>query len=265
MTSLRVLPLAALRTRAQDAAGDADATAWSGLVRALRRDPRAGARALARALERRRELVRREEARVAALYARCDALRAAGMRLVAGVDEVGMGPLAGPVVAAAVVLSPAPRLPGLDDSKRKDARERSLLDAAIRASAVAISIAAVEPDEIDRVNIYQAGLLAMRRAVHGLEIAPDHVLVDGRSIPGLAAAQTALANGDALEAPIAAASIVAKVHRDALMVALAERYPGYGFERHKGYTTADHVAALERLGPCPIHRRSFARVAERAG
>ncbi len=182
------------------------------------------------------------------------------MRLVAGVDEVGMGPLAGPVVAAAVVLPDRVDLPGLDDSKRLAPPVRERLARAIREQAVALWLATVSPAEIDRRNIYRAGLEAMRRAVEGLGRTPDHVLVDGREVPRLAVPQTRIVGGDRSDGSIAAASIVAKVHRDALMVRLERRYPGYGFARHKGYATREHLEALLRLGPCPAHRRSFAPV-----
>jgi ribonuclease HII len=184
-------------------------------------------------------------------------LWASGHRRIAGVDEVGRGPLAGPVVAAAVVLAPDAFLPGLDDSKRLAPRRREGLVAAIRAQAVAWCIAEVDVGEIDRVNIAQAAFLAMRRAIQGLGVAVDHVLVDGFRIPGYAGGQTAIVGGDHLSNSIAAASVLAKVHRDARMAAWDGVWPGYGFARHKGYGTPEHLAALERLGPCPLHRRSF--------
>jgi ribonuclease HII len=235
----------------------------------LARDPRRGARALVRALRKRREALFRETRRLEALLARTWALRAAGARAVAGVDEAGMGPLAGPVVAAAVVLPERPALSGLDDSKRLAPGTRARLAEAIRQQALAFSLAEVWPEEIDRINIYRAGLEAMRRGVAGLlaaapRIGVDHVLVDARTIPGLTLPQTSLVHGDALDASIAAASILAKTHRDALMEAQEALHPGYGFAAHKGYATAQHLAALRRLGPCPIHRRSFAPVAAAA-
>jgi ribonuclease HII len=183
-----------------------------------------------------------------------------GIKHVAGVDEVGMGPLAGPVVAAAVVFPPGTRLDGVADSKVLRAPVREQLAAEIRRRALAVGIAVVEPDEIDRVNIYRAGLCALRRAVEALSVLPGFVLVDGREIPDLAIPQSAYPKGDSFVCSIAAASIVAKVHRDAIMRDLDERYPGYGFARHMGYSTRAHFAAIRERGPSPIHRRSFAPV-----
>jgi ribonuclease HII len=171
-----------------------------------------------------------------------------------------MGPLAGPVVAAAVVLAPGTRLDGVADSKVLAAPVRERLAAEIRRRAVAVGLAIVEPEEIDRVNIYQAGLSACRRAVEALGLDPGFVLVDGREIPGLAMPQSAYPKGDGFVCSIAAASIVAKVHRDALMQELDGRYPGYGLGRHMGYSTRAHLAAIRSLGASPVHRRSFAPV-----
>jgi len=252
--------LAALRARLR--ACDGRPRALAQLARLLAADPRAGARALALEAARRLEEERRERRRVARLFARRRALAREGVRIVAGVDEAGMGPLAGPVVAAAVILPERVYFAGLDDSKRLLAPARERLAAAIRAEAVAFAVAEVWPEEIDRRNIYRAGLEAMRRAVTALSVEPQHVLVDARKIPDLAAPQTPIVNGDALDGSIAAASIVAKVHRDAIMVRLDAEFPGYGFSRHKGYATRSHLAALRRRGPTPVHRRSFAPVAQ---
>jgi ribonuclease HII len=175
-----------------------------------------------------------------------------------------MGPLAGPVVAVAVILPERVDLAGLKDSKQLAPRAREKLAARIREQALACSAGKVPPAEIDRLNIRRAGLEAMRRAVVGLGLAPDHVLVDAHTIPGVAVAQTAIVGGDACDGSIAAASIVAKVHRDAIMRHLDDRYPGYGFRQHMGYGTEQHLAALRRLGPSPVHRRSFAPVANAA-
>jgi ribonuclease HII len=182
------------------------------------------------------------------------------MRHVAGVDEVGMGPLAGPVVAAAVVFPPDFELDGICDSKVLRAPVRERLDVEIRRRAIAVGVAVVEPEEIDRINIYRAGLTACRRAVEALGVVPDFVLVDGREIPALPMPQSAYPKGDSFVCSIAAASIVAKVHRDAIMRELDGRYPGYGFARHMGYSTAAHFAAIRERGPSPVHRRSFAPV-----
>ena len=179
---------------------------------------------------------------------------------VAGVDEVGRGPLAGPVIAAAVILDRARPVEGLADSKKLTARQRVRLDVLIRDRALCVSLGRAEVDEIDRLNILQASLLAMQRAVSGLALAPDRVLVDGNRCPVLACHAEAIVGGDATVAEISAASIVAKVARDAEMVRFDAVYPGYGFERHKGYPTAVHMEALKRLGITPIHRQSFAPV-----
>ncbi len=179
---------------------------------------------------------------------------------VAGVDEVGRGALAGPVVAAAVILPPGPRLRGLADSKLLTPEAREYLYARIQARALAVGVASVEAATVDSANILQATLMAMARAVGALHPPPDLVLVDGSIAPPLALACRTIPKGDALVPAISAASIVAKVTRDRLMAGLAEQFPAYGFDRHKGYGTADHQAALRRHGPSPIHRRSFAPV-----
>ncbi len=235
------------------------------LARRLADDERAGARTLEAQAQRRLEAGRAERERLAGLLALRDRLVAGGARSVAGVDEVGVGPLAGPVVAAAVVLPERVTLRGLDDSKRIRPALRERLAGEIRAGAVGVGIGEVGVEEIDRQGIYRAALEAMRRAVADLErfVTVDHLLVDARRVPGVSAPQTAIVRGDQKDASIAAASIVAKVHRDALMMRLAERQPAYGFERHMGYGTEAHLAALERFGPCAAHRRSFAPV-ERA-
>ena len=188
------------------------------------------------------------------------ALWEAGLERIAGVDEVGMGPLAGPVVAAAVVLSPKVDLDGVRDSKLLSAKQRERLESAIRAAAIGIGIGVVEHDEVDALNVYQAGLVAMARAIASLPEPPQHLLVDARRVPGCEIRQTCVAGGDRTVYSLAVASIVAKVHRDRLMVEMEDRYPGYGFARHAGYATAVHLRALRELGPCPIHRRSFAPV-----
>ncbi len=187
-------------------------------------------------------------------------LFAAGAQRVAGVDEAGRGPLAGPVVVAAVILPPDFWLDGLNDSKqvREETRERLYVE--IRAQAVAMAVAIVPVDIIDTLNILQATYRGMRAALSALIPAPDIALIDGWALPDAPVAQRHLIGGDGRSASIAAASILAKVQRDHVMVALAARYPGYGFDKHKGYATAEHLQALRRLGPCPEHRRSFAPV-----
>jgi ribonuclease HII len=182
--------------------------------------------------------------------------------LLAGVDEVGRGPLAGPVVAAAVILDDLRPVKGLRDSKTLSAVTRERLDAEIRAKALCVSLAEASVEEIDRLNILQATLLAMQRAVEGLRLTPAHVLVDGNRLPRLKVPAEAVVKGDARVAAIAAASIVAKVHRDTLLDGLHERHPAYGFAGHKGYPTPEHLAALRAHGVCAAHRRSFAPVRE---
>lgn len=183
---------------------------------------------------------------------------------VAGVDEVGRGPLAGPVVAAAVIMAPRPLPRGLTDSKALAARERERLDARIRRSALAWCIAEASVAEIDRLNILQATLLAMRRAVAGLSPGPTAVWVDGNRAPGLDLPTRTVIGGDGQAPAISAASVIAKVARDAEMARLEARYPGYGLAVHKGYCTPAHREALSRLGPTPVHRYSFAPVARAA-
>lgn len=179
---------------------------------------------------------------------------------VAGVDEAGRGPLAGPVVAAAVILDPAVRIAGLDDSKRLSPRRRAELDLEIRERAAGYAVARADVDVIDAVNILQATMQAMREAVARLDPAPDLVLVDGNRCPDVPCPVRAVVGGDATVAAIGAASILAKVARDREMIEMDRRYPGYGFARHKGYGTRAHRDALLRLGPSPIHRLSFAPV-----
>jgi ribonuclease HII len=185
-----------------------------------------------------------------------DLLWKVGIRRVAGADEVGVGPLAGPVVAAAVIFPPGVVVDGLADSKRLSPAVRERCAAEIRERA-AIGIALVDPEEVDRINVFQARMKALRGAVTSLPEPPEFVLVDGREIAGLTHRQSAYVKGDAFVASIAAASIIAKVHRDALMRDLHRRYPAYGFVRNMGYGTAEHLAALKRFGPSPVHRRSF--------
>jgi ribonuclease HII len=189
-----------------------------------------------------------------------------GLRLVAGVDEVGRGPLAGPVVAAAVILPPRARFPWLADvrdSKLLSAAKREELAERIRAEALAVGLGAVVPDRIDALGIAPASRLAMAEALAGLTPPAEYALVDAFTLPEVDLPQSGIVDGDALSFSIAAASIVAKVHRDHIMLMYDALYPEYGFCHHKGYSTAEHLDALARHGPCPIHRRSFAPVRER--
>ncbi|WP_293643962.1 ribonuclease HII [Thiolapillus sp.] len=180
--------------------------------------------------------------------------------LICGVDEVGRGPLAGPVVAAAVILDPRNPIDGLNDSKKLSEKRRERLYVEIHEKALAFAVGRAEVEEIDAINILQASLLAMKRAVEGLSLAPGHVLVDGNRLPQLSCSAEAIIGGDGSEPCISAASIIAKVTRDREMVALDGVYPGYGFARHKGYPTKIHLQALQEQGITKIHRRSFGPV-----
>jgi ribonuclease HII len=190
---------------------------------------------------------------------------AAGIARLAGVDEAGVGSLAGPVVAAAVVLSPSDPVTEADDSKALERGERERLDGEIRRRALAVSVGEASLAEIATFNVYHAGLLAMRRAVLGLEPAAEMLLVDARTIPDVGVPQEGYVKGDARSCSIGAASIVAKVHRDGLMRELAVAVPGYGFDRHAGYATPEHLDALRTLGPSPVHRAGWQALAEHAG
>lgn len=182
---------------------------------------------------------------------------AAGFQTICGVDEAGRGPLAGPVCAAAVILPPHVRIPGLNDSKKLTDKRRRELFPVIQEQALAFGIAFASEQEIDEINILQATFLAMRRAMEQLSLRPDLALVDGNRETDFGIPAKTIVKGDSLSANIAAASILAKVTRDDLMIRMAQQYPEYGFEIHKGYGTRAHYAALERFGPCPIHRMTF--------
>ena len=183
-----------------------------------------------------------------------------GITRLAGVDEAGRGPLAGPVVAAAVVLPPGARIAGVDDSKRLPPQERRRLFEVIRERAVGVGVAVVDHVTIDRINILEATRLAMGRALAALDVEPELVLTDFVAVPGLSCPQRNLVDGDRRSASVAAASIVAKVTRDRIMEEADREFPLYGFGRHKGYATPEHREALERHGPCPLHRRTFAGI-----
>jgi len=232
---------------------------------ALAEDPRAGARSVLAAVRRRRKANRAEGQRLRNLLRYETRLWERGVTLVAGVDEAGMAPLAGPVVAAACILPRDYRPRGVDDSKQLDAAERERLAEDIKRNAICWAVGRAEVGEIDRLNIYWAGILSLRRAVLGLDRRPEHLLIDARRIRDLDIPQDGIVHGDALSLTIAAASILAKTTRDALMARMDEEYPGYGFARHKGYPTPDHVAALRERGACAIHRRSFGPVREVLG
>jgi len=234
------------------------------LLARLRRDRRQGVRAIGARLERRYEREKEENARLDALLNFERVLWKAGIERIAGVDEAGMGPLAGPVVAAAVVFPPGTEIAGIDDSKKLTPDEREELCRSIEEHA-SWALGLTQVAEIDRLNVYQAGLLAMRRAVDGLPERPQHLLIDAREIPDLEIPQNRFEKGDGLNFSIAAASIVAKTHRDRLMLELDHRFPEYGFARHKGYATREHQEAIRRHGPSEVHRVSFQFIRELCG
>lgn len=227
------------------------------LLRALSRDKRTGVRALAALYRKRLARIEREAARLDGLCTIEAEQRAQGFPAIAGVDEAGVAPLAGPVVAAAVVLPEDLRLPHLDDSKRLTPGQRDILYEEIRGRALAVGVGRAEIGEIDRLNILQATRLAHRRAILGLPLRPHLVLIDGRYAADVPLPQLVIVDGDATCASIAAASIIAKVTRDRLMVDLARQFPEYGFDVHKGYGTRAHYEAIRRFGITPAHRRSF--------
>jgi len=237
-----------------------------GLLEALEIDSRQGAKQLAKRIRGRYRSNRSEGQRLHVLLRFELELWTEGYSMVAGVDEAGMAPLAGPVVAGAVILPQNYKLRGLNDSKKiLDPEKRDELAAQIKQDAFCWSVGFAEVEEIDKINIYHAGLLAMQRAVAGLNSQPDFILVDARKIPNCTTPQRGIIRGDALSASIAAASIIAKTTRDAHMLELDRLYSGYGLASHKGYPTPEHCRALKELGALPIHRRSFARVRQALG
>ncbi len=236
------------------------------LLEALERDGRAGARQVAETVRRRRAANRREGQRLHRLLRFETELWREGILLIAGVDEAGMAPLAGPVVAAAVILPRNYRLRGLDDSKKVlDPEFREVLALQIKKDALSWAVGRAEVEEIDRLNIYHAGLIAMQRAVESLTRKPEYLLVDARTIPQCGTPQRGIIHGDALSASIAAASIIAKTTRDAYMIEVDRQYSGYRFASHKGYPTPEHCRLLKELGAVPVHRQSFARVRQVLG
>jgi len=231
------------------------------LLLALAADPRKTARDLAGLIQRRRLRDICEEERLHNLLHFEQELYRQGYRLIAGVDEAGVAPLAGPVVAGAVILPQNYKLPGLNDSKKiLNQEKRETLAQRIKLDAVCWATGSADVGEIDMLNVYRSGLLAMKRAVEGLKTKPEYLLVDARTIPHSAFPQKAVVHGDALCAVIAAASLIAKTTRDALMIEMDRMYPGYGFAAHKGYPTPEHLKVLKQRGALPVHRRSFAPV-----
>ncbi|PZR16615.1 MAG: ribonuclease HII [Archangium gephyra] len=238
----------------------------AGLIASLEGDSREGAQKLVTALKKRQAENRAEGQRLRHMLKFEKELWAEGYVHIAGVDEAGMGPCAGPVCAGAAILPQGYKLKGLDDSKKiLDEDERLELAEAVKRDALAWAIGWAQVEEIDTINIYQAGLLAMRRAVEGLKISPHYVLVDARKIPGITQPQRGIIKGDAQSLSIAAGAILAKTTRDTLMAELDAKHPGYGFASHKGYPTPVHLEAMDRLGVLDFHRRSFAPVRKALG
>lgn len=232
-------------------------------LRALELDPRIGAKALYETCLSEQARMENERQRLETMMRFERDLIASGFKLIAGVDEAGRGPLAGPIVAAAVQLSNV--LPGLNDSKQLSAAQREALYAELTSGEHHVGVATIGPDYIDRYGIQGANYAAMARAVEALDPPPDFLLVDGFEIRGCPLPQKSIIKGDARSASIAAASIIAKVVRDRMMDEYDAQYPGYGFVANKGYGTREHLDALQRLGPCPIHRKSFSPVTTLTG
>ena len=235
------------------------------VIRAMRQDSRSGVRKIHQLLTRKQQAEKREVLRVAAMLRLERALWSSGLRYVAGVDEAGVGPLAGPLVAAAVIFPPDVEICGIDDSKRLDPEARARLAAEIRDKCRGIGIGLAQVAEIDKINVYHAGILAMKRAVEQLPVHPEHILIDARTIPDSAIPQSSFCKGDQISFSIAAASIIAKTCRDQLMEGFDRRYPGYGFARHKGYGTPEHLREIQARGPSPLHRKSFHFIEELCG
>jgi ribonuclease HII len=223
----------------------------------LEMDPRVSVRRLAACCRHRQASLRQEEARLQELARQEEELHRQGIFPVAGIDEAGRGALAGPLVVAAVMFPPGVRPAGLNDSKQLTGKQRQLLYEQIKQTAADVAVVIVDREVIDRLNILRATWQAMTEAVGKLRPRPQHCLVDGNQVPALGVDQTAIVGGDGKCLSIAAASIVAKVVRDNIMLELGRRYPQYGFARHKGYCTREHMRALKAYGPCPEHRRSF--------
>lgn len=230
------------------------------MLGACQNDPRQGVRRLVDRLLKYRHAQAIEEARIQQMLAEEKKLWQQGFLLLAGIDEAGRGPLAGPVVAAACILPTRFDLSGLNDSKMLTESKREKLYSQIQAQAIDYALGSAEPAEIDALNILQATKLAMKRAIEGLKVRPHYLMIDALTLPDVKLPQLPLIGGDQISATIAAASILAKVSRDRLMVELDTLYPEYLFSKNKGYGTREHLQVLRRLGPCPLHRRSFAPV-----
>ncbi len=226
-------------------------------AKSISEDERSSVKALAEKALKKHEKYIKERARLSAMLTYEEELYKRGQEFIAGVDEVGRGPLAGPVVACAVIMPKGLTIEGVNDSKKLSAKKREELYGIILEKAVAVGIGSASEKEIDEINILQATLSAMKTAIEKLDVKPEHILADAVTIPGVDIWQTAIIHGDAQSHSIACASIVAKVTRDRLMQELAKKYPEYGFDKNMGYGTAEHIAALKKHGACEIHRRTF--------
>lgn len=237
---------------------------YAQVVEVLGSDPRGGAQKLVRQCRARLEALERERERLQRMYTYERQLWAKGYKLVAGINEVGRGPLAGPVVAAAVILPGEVELFGLEDVKRLSSKRRKELYDLIQEKAVAVGIGMVHPDGIDEAHVMLATYKAMAKAVENLPVTPDYLLTDGLHLPGVSQPQAPIPGGDSQSCSVAAAAVVAKVARDEYMIEMDKQYPQYGFANHKGYGTQEHRLALQRYGPCPLHRKSHGVVQEAA-
>ena len=261
MARLEDLSVEEIRQRYVESPGPVSAQ----VLTRLQKDSRLGVKKLLAVLKKRHERERDERLRLDAMRHFELVLWKSGVKDIAGVDEAGVAPLAGPVVAAAVMFPPDTDIAGINDSKQVDPQTREELAKEIRAKASGVAVGIGTVEDIDRINIYHASLLAMQRAVEGLPRKPQHVLVDARTVPGIDMPQNAFNKGDGLNFSIAAASIIAKTTRDAMMCELDREYPGYGFAAHKGYPTPEHRKAFMDLGPCKVHRMSFPVIHEMLG
>jgi ribonuclease HII len=235
----------------------------NGWIEKLKQDSRTGVQKLGLALQRKMEAEVKEAQRVERMWAYEREHWTSGVRLIAGIDEAGRGPLAGPVVAAAVILPEDFDASGLNDSKQLTAEQRKALRERILLDAISVGVGVVDVDYIDEFNILQATFEAMRQAIKQCESIPELLLLDAVKLPGVHTNQISIIKGDAISHSIAAASVIAKTTRDQLMMDYAQLYPEYGFDEHKGYSAPRHYEALDRYGPCPIHRRSFQPIADR--
>lgn len=246
----------------QELIGQKGPEVYAQVIESLGNDPRGGAQRLVRQCQAQLDEYKRERERIGRMFSYERQVWAMGYRLVAGLDEVGRGPLAGPVVAAAVILPGELIVPGLEDCRRLSGKRRQEVYEEIRAKALGVGIGMVHPDGIDEANVMMATYKAMVKAVADLAERPDYLLIDSLHLPGVAQPQAPIAGGDGQSCSIAAASIVAKVTRDDYMIEMDKQYPQYGFANHKGYGTLEHREALERHGPCPIHRKTYGSVRE---